>query len=174
MPPILGEVSTNAAALGDSVSAIFNQQVNIDHNQRLKVAQIISNDPGYNQAPTRWIKIFNISTILDPREHGVSFVRHRPSDFPTIKIKACPKGDPWVLAVRVGNIVHYKLDNSETGQPSFTSIRGERFATDLINPANLSDDMWRDVGNTVMSQLHGGGDDLSVRGVFWTWNDEPS
>lgn len=156
--PVLADA--RAAALGDSVSTIFNQQAQLDRNQFLKVASIIGNDPNFNRKPDYYINVFNIA----PVEH----VRHRPVDFPTIKIDACPKGEPWALVVRVPNIVNYKWVNPDTGQPSFSSVAGERVATDLINPANLSNNMWQEVSNSDMDQMHGGGDDLSRRGVFWS------
>ena len=153
-------VESRAAAIAGSVSEIFNQQYKLDQNQALKVADIIGHDPNFNRKPDYWINVFNISSL--------SFVRHRPVDFPTIRIEACPKGQPWMLAVRVPNIVNYKWTSAETGQPSFSSIRGERFATDLINPANLGEQMWIEITDPMMDEMHGGSDDLSRRGVFWS------
>src|SRR5689334_2061501 len=155
-----------SASLGNSVSEIFNNNLKLDQDQALKVATIISGNPNFNRQPDYWLYIFNIAPV--------EFVRHRPVDFPTIRIQACPKGQPYVMAVRVPNTINYKSIVAETGQPSFDSIVGERFCTDLVNPANLSNDMWRDIGNGDMDQMHGGGDDLSRRGVFWSRNQVPT
>lgn len=162
--PVLAD--SKAATIAPSVSDIFNQELKLDQNQALKVASIIGHDPNFNRKPDYWINIFNIS----PVEH----IRHRPVDFPTIRIAACPPGKPYICAVRVPNIINYKWVSAETGQPSFVAIKGERFATDLINPGNITDEMWRDSYNPDMDQMHGGGDDLSRRGVFWSKNDVPT
>ena len=149
-----------------TVSDIFNQQMVEDRNQNLGAAGIIGRNKDYNREPDYYLNIFNISTL--------PFVRHRPPDFPTIQIKACPKGEPYVLAVRVADTIRYKWITAETGAPAFDSIAGERWATDLINPANLGNEMWTEVTNPALQQFHGGGDDLSVRGVFWTRNEVPT
>ena len=159
-------IEARAAALGPSVSDIFNQELKVDRDQALKVATIISRDPNFNRPPDYYINIFNISPL--------EFTRHRPVDFPTIKILGCPKGQPYVLSVRVANVINYKWVSADTGQPSFSSIRGERWATDLINPANLGEDIWAETVNGDMDQFHGAGDDLSRRGVFWSRNDVPT
>jgi len=157
-----------------TVSEIMNRERMLDANQSLKVASIIASDPSYNRPPDYWINIFNISQVEMPGEPGISFVRHRPTDFPTLRIRRCPPGQPWVLALRVGNIVHYKIPAPDTGQVNFASIDGERWATDLINPANLGRSMWTNQDNSDMDQMHGGSDDLSRRGVFWSLKVEPT
>lgn len=150
---------------GVTVSDIFNQQYKQDQSQLLGVAHIVATDRDYNRRPDYWLHVFNISN----RE----FIVRRPPDFPLIKIKACPKGDPWTLALRVGDTVRYKFVPAETGSPAFFSISGERWACDIINPANLGDKMWQDVTNLEIRAFHGS-DDLSVRGVFWSRNEQPS
>ena len=155
-----------AAELGNSVSDIFNRELQLDKNQSLKVAHIISHDPNFNRKPDYWLNVFNISHL--------AYVRHRPVDFPTINIAACPRGEEWILAVKVPSVVNYKYASADTGQPVFNSLRGERFATDLINPANLGEDIWADAGNSELDQMHGGSDDLTRRGVFWSRNEIPS
>lgn len=149
-----------------TASDIFNQERMRDRNQAFAVASIISKDAGYNAPPAYYLNIFNIS----PVEH----VRQRPPDFPRIVIRACPKGDPWMLSVRVPNLIHYKIVSPDTGQPSFMSLRGERWATDILNPANLGENIWAEAGKTTLEDLHGGSDDLTRRGCFWTRNDKPT
>ena len=149
-----------AGAAAREVDNMLGQQAILDRNQNLACATIIGRDPNYNRKPDYWINLFN----TQPVEH----TRHRPLDFPTIKITACPKGQPWVLALRVGNIVNYKQPSTDTGEPVFSSITGERWATDLVNPANLGTNMWAGAYSSEVEQMHGGGDDLARRGVFWS------
>ena len=150
-----------------TVSDIFNQQYQQDRNQQLGAAAIIGRNRDYNREPDYWIYVFSIV----PRE----FIRRRPPDFPMIRLSGCPKGEPWALVAKVPDTVRYKWISAETGDPVFDSIPGERFATDLINPANLGNQMWVDVSTPDMDQMHGGGDDLSRRGVFfWSRNAKPT
>ena len=148
-----------SASFGASVSDIFNNELKVDQNAMLKAASIISGDPNFNRKPDYWINIFNITPI--------KHFRHRPVDFPTLVIGACPKDKPWHLAFRVPNTVNYKWISADTLQPAFHSLRGERFATDLLNPANLGENIWAEVSPGDMELMHGSGDDLTRRGVFW-------
>lgn len=145
-----------SAQFGSSVSEIFNQELAIDQNAVLKAASIISRDPNYNRRPDYWINVFNIT----PVEHK----RNRPKE---IVLRGCQKGQLWVISFRVPNIKNYAWTNACTLQPEFASIRGERFATDLLNPANLSENIWVPIGTGDMDLMHGNGEDLTRRGFFW-------
>jgi hypothetical protein len=158
--------TATAANYGESVSSIMNQQNRLDRDETLAAAMVIGQDRNYNREPDYWLYVFNISTR--------TFVRHRPPDFPNITLRACPAGQPYVLAARVRDTINYKVKDVGTGQTSLMSISGERWATDLINPANLGNQMWTEVSNPEMDLLHGGGDDLSRRGVFWSRNEVPT
>ncbi len=135
--PVLEDA--HSARLGESVSSIFNDQRRLDRNQALAVATIVGRNPNYNREPDYWLHVFNIS----PR----TFVRERPPDFPHIVLPGCPLDQPYVMSCKVPNIVNYKWISPETGNPVFDSIDGERWVTDLVNPANLGRDMWSSVTN---------------------------
>lgn len=152
-------VESKSAAFGASVSEIFNNELKVDQNAMLKAASIIRNDPNFNRRPDYWINIFNIT----PVEHK----RQRPVDFPQIVLRACPKEKPWIIAFRAPNIVNYKWVSADTNQPGFHSLRGERFATDLLNPANLGENIWAATVNGDIDLMHGSGEDLTRRGFFW-------
>lgn len=118
------------------------------------------NDANLMRSPDYWIYIFNISKQ--------EFARYRPTDFPKIELKACAKDQKCRIVCRVPNIVNLKIPNLDTGQMTIVGIPGERFATDLVNPANLSNNMWNAFEDPNVTWLDGGSDDLSRRGVFWT------
>ena len=101
------------------------------------------------------------------------FVVHRPPYFPSIRIAACPKDKPYVMAMKIPNLVNTRDINIETGEPRIDPQYGERFAMDIINPQNLGVDMWAQPSDD-QRWIDGGTDDLSLRGVFWTKNDPPT
>lgn len=159
--PIVDSLRNSAV----TVNEVMAQQSRIDRDQQLKIAQIMGQDPGLNRAPEYLLNFFNVS----PR----SFVICRPPEFPRIVLQGCPEGEPWWPVLRLPNVVWYKTVSAETGQVGLNSLAGERVACDIINPANLSNDMWRKISGEFYA-MHGEGDDLSIRGVFWSKNVEPN
>lgn len=149
----------------DSRGMIEGQQ---QFNQRSTVAAAmhLATDPDANRPPDYFVNIFSIN----PMEH----VRYRPPDFPIIRLKACPKGKPYELVFRIPNVVRSKWQSPETGEILTKGDYGERWATDLLNPGNLSFDPWQNTEGTPMDQVFGGSEDLIRRGVFWTRSAEPS
>jgi hypothetical protein len=109
-----------------------------------------------------WIHVFNIGRQ--------SFTVGRPPCFPVVQIPACPEGKPFVEVLRISNVVNEKWIDAGAGEIRVHGIRGERFAMDLINPANPGESMWQEIETSWIDQ---GGNDLSRRGVFWTKNAEP-
>jgi hypothetical protein len=123
-------------------------------------------NPYVDRRPDYWIHVFNISRQ--------KFLVRRPPAFPVIEIPACPNDKPYIEVLRIPNIVNEKSLNalaSGGSEVQVTPIFGERFAMDIINPANEGADMWQEMGT---SWIDSGGDDLSRRGVFWTLNEEPT
>ena len=122
-------------------------------------------DPNLNRAPDYYLWVHNISRR--------KFVIRRPPQFPVVTIPACPPGQPYVTGARIPNIVNFRWVDAVNDEARSVAIAGERFAMDLINPANLGVDCWASVPPEV-SWVDSGGDDLTIRGVFWTRNEVPA
>lgn len=125
-----------------------------------------SDDPNITRAPQYYIHVYNIS----PRAREV----RRPPSFPLIRFAACPKGQPYIKAAEIPNIVNEKWVDAASGEIRNRGIIGERFAMDLLNPTNLGIDCWQEITDDAQSWIDAGGtDDLTRRGLFWTLNDPP-
>lgn len=120
-----------------------------------------SNDPNFSRAPDYFLFVYNISD----RE----FVVRRPPTMPCITIPACPPDKPYVLALRVPSIHNEKYVEAFTGKISVSGTRGERIATDLLNPSNYGTDCW-----ATTEDWSNQGNDLTVRGCFWSRNNPPT
>lgn len=145
-------------------SALLNQQQILDRNQNLRAGVDLQRDPDASRPPDYYLNVFSIS----PLEH----VRYRPPDFPVIKLAACPKDKPWALVFRIPDVVRAKWMNTDTGQLQTKGDRGERWATDLLNPANITENQWI-ATNPEMDHFFGS-EDLVRRGLFWSRNAEPT
>jgi hypothetical protein len=82
----------------------------------------------------------------------------------------CPKDEKYVLAMRIPAVLSWRDERKDTFEIVINAEYGERFATDLINPQNLTADMWSRVDPKAPHAYINadGGDDLGRRGVFWT------
>jgi len=136
-----------------------------DANLMSQAIQVLGFDVNLQRPPAYWIYIYNIAPI----EH----IRHRPPQYSAIRISACPPDKEYIRALPIPDVVNHKWPNPDTGQLTYYGERAERFATDLINPSNLSNDMWAEV-NPENQWIDGGTDDLSKRGVFWSRNEVPT
>lgn len=118
-------------------------------------------DPNFSRPPDYYLYIYNIS------ERG--FVVHRPPTMPHITIAARKAGEAYATVMRIPNIFNEKYVEAFTGRINITGIRGEQLASNLLNPANLTDDCWANASNWSDT-----GNDLTVRGCFWSRNNPPT
>lgn len=141
----------------------YQEELARDRALTSNAVQAFGFDVNLQRTPAYWIHIFNIS----PNQ----YVRYRPPQFPRIVLAPCPSDKEWVEVARIPDIVNEKEINPDTGLVSYRGSRGERFATDLVNPSNLTNNMWAEIAPNWMD---GGGDDLSRKGVFWSKNEVPT
>lgn len=119
------------------------------------------------EPPRYFIYVFNISR----RECKVE----RPPSWPRIVFRACPPDREWLLVGKFPNVITESIEIPETGRRMTDGIAGERFVTDLLNPQNLGTDIWKDIADTNVTWVDAnGGSDLTRRGLFWSYNEEPS
>jgi len=111
------------------------------------------------------IYFYNCSAL----EHNVG----RPPNHPHMLIRACPKGQPYVMAR--GSIQHpfieTRSDQNDNKYPVLTN--GFKEATKMINPMNPclhGDERDQDYG--LDSEFHQG-DNLGKYGVFWSRHNPP-
>jgi hypothetical protein len=109
------------------------------------------------------VYLFNIA----PRRFEV----RRPPSWPLITFPACPADKSYVMVGRVPNVV--QEITMVVDRTVVNGIRGERFATDLLNPSNLGIDPWAEVTDEQVAWIDGGTDDLTRRGMFWSLNETP-
>lgn len=145
--------------LAAAKSRELTQQTNAD---TLPIALVdFSRDPNIDRPPDYFLYIYNIAPI----EHRL----FKPPLAPIFDIAACPVGDPYVCVARIPNIVNQKHVDAYTGQVHNTGTRGEALANDLLNPANSTNEPWREVNDWANV-----GTDLTVRGCFWSRENPPS
>ncbi len=119
-------------------------------------------DPLASQPQDHWVYVFN---TVDRQ-----FERTR-SQFQRIIIQACPKDQRYILAMPpIPALLTTRDERKDTFEAIIVGQYGERFAADLINPQNLTTDMWARVDPKAPHAYINadGGDDLGRRGVFWT------
>jgi len=97
----------------------------------------------------------------------------RPPNHPHMLIRACPKGQPYIMAR--GSITHPFIENrkdqNEINYPVLTN--GFKEATKMLNPMNpcfKGDESDQDYG--LESEFHQG-DNLGKYGVFWSTHNPP-
>lgn len=105
---------------------------------------------------------------------GLEFNTPRPPNHPHLLIRACPKGQAYVMAR--GSITHpfteTRSDQNENKYPVLTD--GFKEATKMLNPANpctYGDE--RDQDFALDSEFHQG-DNLGKYGVFWSRSNPPA
>ena len=114
---------------------------------------------------TTAIYFYNVSSL----EFNIS----RPPNHPHMLIRACPKGERYVMAR--GSITYpfteTRTDQNENKYPVLTD--GFREATKMLNPSNpcLKGDA-SDQDYAVESEFHQG-DNLGSYGVFWSTHNPP-
>ena len=119
-------------------------------------------DPYVDREPDYYLYVFSTVNRV--------FVVERGTQFSKITLSACPPEQPWAMVARVPAVVNAK-EPDENGEVRLRPIYGERFATDLLNPANLGVDIWAEITDWVDS---GGTNDLTRRGLFWSRNEVPT
>lgn len=91
----------------------------------------------------------------------------RPPNHPHLLIRACPKGEEWILA---GQITHpfKEVEYDQNGKKRINLTDGRREAQRMINPSNpgLNQDF------DEVDALHIGGN-FNNYGVFWSMNHPP-
>lgn len=122
-------------------------------------------DINASRAPDYFLYVYNIAQR--------TFEIRRPPQWGLIKLAACPKGEPYVKAMRISNVVQEKWVDPDSGEIRYRGMAGERFAMDLVNPVNIGIDMWAEIANEELTWIDSGTDDLSVRGLFWSPSDPP-
>jgi hypothetical protein len=122
----------------------------------------LSQHPWASQRPAYWVYIYN---TVDRK-----FERTRPPHFPNIVIPPCPKEQRYILAMRVPAVMNTRDERKDTFEIVINADYGARFAADLVNPQNLTAEMWSRVDPKAPHAYINadGGDDLGRRGVFWT------
>lgn len=153
--PIVAPSPERAAEAVDRITGPLPAPTLIDFRQ----------DPNLNRKPDYVLHIFSIARV--------PFVVRRPPNFPILTLRACPPASPYVEVAVVPNVVNYRWVDSVSGEVRSLGESGERFATDLLNPANLGVDIWAGADDSV-SWVDSGGADLTRRGVFWTRNAVPA
>ena len=107
------------------------------------------------------IYFYNVSQL--------DFNTPRPPNHAHLYIRACPKGEPFIMAR--GSIVHpfqeIREDQNENKFPVLTN--GYREATRMMNPMNPGTDQ----SFAIASEFHHG-DNLNDFGVFWSLNNPPT
>jgi hypothetical protein len=119
-------------------------------------------DPLASQPQDHWVYVFN---TVDRK-----FERSR-SGFGPIFIQPCPKDRRYVLGMApIPALLTTRDERKDTFEAILVGQYGERFAADLVNPQNLTIDMWARVDPKAPHAYINadGGDDLGRRGVFWT------
>ncbi len=130
----------------------------------------LRDDANLMRKPEYYVYVFNIS----PR----SFTVRRPPSFPMINLEGCSAGQPYRCVARIPHpVVEVSVVDD---RPLITGISGKRFATDILNPANLTEDIWREIQaapDDPMSNdpLHPAiSNDLTRRGLFWSLHEIPT
>lgn len=134
----------------------FSKRMNRPHEPQLKLdGAVFSTSPEVER-----VYIYNISPMEHEKDHPM---------FTKVVIPACPIGLPYRLAFSLpGNVMQTKVDVVDD-TVSFYSISGKRVAMDIVNPNNLGLDQ-----NEHMPYAISLGNDLGVRGVFWSTNNPPT
>jgi hypothetical protein len=104
---------------------------------------------------------------------ALEFNQSRPPNHPHMLIRACPKGQPYIMAR--GSISHpfteQRADQNDNKYAVLTN--GFKEATKMVNPMNpcvYGDE--RDQDHNLDSEFHQG-DNLGKFGVFWSRNNPP-
>lgn len=158
-PGLYGVVKDSKVA--SSVSKTMMQSENMQTVQLIDFTK----DANVSRPPDYFVYIYNIAYR--------TFEIRRPPYFPIVRLSACPPTEPYVKVMSIPNIVNEKWVDSASGEIRNRGTQGERFAMDLINPANIGVDMWASV-SAEASWIDGGTDDMSRRGLFFSRNDPPT
>jgi hypothetical protein len=108
------------------------------------------------------VYLYNISPMTYEKEHPI---------FKFVVIPKCSIGKPYKLAFSLPEVMvltDYKIDVYET---DYIYQDGKRVAMDIVNPDNFGLD--QNV-RTSYRYLHSIGNDLGVRGVFWSMHNPPT
>lgn len=156
------------ATIVENSAAAQAESVKLMQASNMQTVRLIdfNADANATRPPDYYLYVFNIA----PR----SFQVRRPPSFPLVTLAKCAVGKPYELVARVPSTVNEKWIDADSGEPRYKGITGERFATDLLNPANLGIDIWQEITDENESWIDHGTDDLTRRGVFWTRNQVPS
>jgi hypothetical protein len=160
MPEYQAKIVTDSPVALQQARALTNAE-------NTKYLQIF--DPGLDanamRPPDYFLYIFNTVPFR--------FDVRRPPHHPCIIFKPCPAGKPYEMVMSVPNVVNIKDINHVSGAIQVVGLHGERFATDLLNPANTTNDIWLEVTDEEAAWIDRGSDDLTRRGLFWSRKEVP-
>lgn len=127
-------------------------------------------DPNVERPPDYFLYIYTVAKKRHSRD--AYFPVRKPPLYPCLIFPKCEKDEPFRLLAKIPNIVNHRWTDDQ-GEMRNTAFPGERVATDICNPLNLTTDIWQEVSDD-RAWLDGGGtDDLTRRGVFWSRYDPP-
>lgn len=120
-------------------------------------------NPNMIRQPDYHLYMFNVG----PMKHEVA----RPPIMVKATIPACPKGQKYIMAFKIGNIVNQIWADPDNGEPRTHAEYGERVMMDIVNPYNLGIDQDAPIDENHVFSVNA---DLGKFGVFWSKNEVPT
>jgi len=118
-----------------------------------------------NKEPDYFVYLYNMSKVNIGNE--TSFVVSRPPLLREFKIKYCPTNKDYVLATKLPQPLLIPKGNVDSNEIDIVPQDVRRFAMDIVNPDNLTVDQDAFIDP---SKVTGQGNNLGVKGVFWSLN----
>lgn len=118
-----------------------------------------------NKEPDYFVYLYNMSKVNIGNE--TSFVVSRPPLMREFRIKRCPDRNDYVLATKLPQPLLIPKGNVDSNEIDIVPQDVRRFATDIVNPDNLTIDQGAFIDPT---KITGQGNNLGVKGVFWSLN----
>ncbi len=150
----MAEVNATApmhnASLSDSMTKGNNRSFNFNLQDYL-----------YSRKPDYWVYLYNISEQ--------SFDVFRPPLFANVHIPGRKRGEEYATAARLPSPLLAPQGSVDSDELSTNLMDTRRVAMDMVNPDNLSLDQ-----DTVIAKPSNIGNNLSVKGVFWSLNNPPT
>jgi len=114
-----------------------------------------------NRAPEYFVYIYSVSE----QEHVVS----RPPIMKEMRIVGRKKGERVAFVTRLPQPLVTPKGNVDSNEIDIGVMDTRRFATDIINPDNLTINQ-----DALVDHVTGQGNDLGQKGVFWSLNNPPT
>lgn len=157
--PVVEEFKSTIANATVSINAELSK--NFTEVRRLPIVLPESSILHKHSASSPRIYIYNISPLSHEKDHPI---------FKKVTIPGCPVGQPYKLAFSLPSILpQTRVFMFQNDEISFEYINGARVAMDIVNPDNLGLDQSVSVVYSCSQ-----GNDLGVRGVFWSYNNPPT